>query len=270
LDRPEIRPLTIRLWKKDLYRQRSHRSKELEKLWDDQSTRQSFAFHILQDPDTNEHDIAHLLSIEFPLLQGSDFGWMLKHLPAIDDGRLPIWVHAVWLLTMRNDITQWWDLFLQTISKIPTLRSRFPLLRAWNLDEPIARKAKADHLREKRRRRRRLQHGITASDLQTRIQLDLDRISKGSPSNWVSLCYHLALKEGDRLYPPFLHHNIKEMPGWQAFDGEQRALIEAAARSFLITCSDNFENLHARSNFSDPGYAAIWLLRDECASNEEL
>jgi hypothetical protein len=270
LDQPEIRLLTMRLWKKDLYRQRSHRSKELEKLWEDQSIRQNLAFYLLQDPDTNEHDIVHLLSIEFPLLQGPDFGWLLERLPTIDESRLHIWVQAIWLLTICNDITQWWDLFLKTVSQIPALKSRFSLLRAWNLGEPIARKAKADYLRETRRRQRRLHHGITASDLQTRVQSDLDSISEGNPSNWVSLCYQLALKEGDRLYPPFLHHDIKEMPGWQALDDQQRALIEAAARGFLIGCSDDFEKLQARSTFSDPGYAAIWLLRDEFGSNEDL
>src|SRR5258707_6724730 len=270
LDQPEIPPLTIRLWKKDRYRQRSHRNQDLEKLWDDQSIRRNFAFYVLQDPDTNEHDIVHLLATEFPLLQGSDFGWILERLPTIDQSRLTIWVQAIWLLAIRNDITQWWDLFLHTISQIPALKLRFSLLRAWNLDEPIARKAKADFLRETRRRRRRLQHGITASDLQTRIQSDLDRISQGSSSNWVSLCYQLALKEGDGLYPPFLHHDIKEMPGWQASDDQRRALIEAAARGFLIGCSDDFEKLQARSNFSDPGYAAIWSVRDEFESNGEL
>ena len=269
LNRPEIRQLAIRLWKKDVYRQRSHRSKDLEQLWEDQSIRQSFAFYTLQDPDTSEHDIAQLLSVEFPLLQGSDFGWILDLLPTIEESRLTIWIQTVWLLTTRNNITKWWDLFLQSINEIPALKSRFSLLRAWSLDEPIARQAKADYLREIRRRQR-LDRGITASDLQTRIQLDLTRISEGSHSSWASLCYHLSLKEGDRLYPPFLHHDVTQMPGWQAADDNGRALIKAAAKSFLIGCTDDFETLHARSTFSDPGYAAIWLLRDEFDNDQEL
>src|SRR5258708_38770295 len=86
----------------------------------------------------------------------------------------------------------------------------------------------------------------------------------------VFFCHQVLEKEGEGFHPPFLHHDIKEMPGWQASDDQRRALIEAAARGFLIGCSDDFEKLQARSNFSDPGYAAIWSVRDEFESNGEL
>ena len=268
LDQPQIRDPGIRLWKKDLYRQRSHRSRELAKLWGNQSIRQSFACYILQDPQTTEHDVSHLFSFEFPLLEGSDLGWVLERLPTIDQNRQPIWAHAVWLLTMRHDITEWWDLFLQRL-EIPALKSRFSLVRAWDMNEPVARKAKADHLRQQRRRHR-FERGISASDLQARIEEELERISEGNSSRWVNLCHYLPLEEGDKCYPPFLHHDVTQMPGWLVADEKRRSRIKAAARSFLIDCSDDFETLQARSTFSDPGYLAIWLLRDEFYTDEEL
>jgi hypothetical protein len=262
LDRPEIRDSAIRLWKKDFYRHRSHRTAELEKLRGNESIRQSFAFYVLQDPETTKDDVVHLLSVEFSLLEGSDFEWLLQVLPTIEESRLAVWVLAIWLLSMRTNIAKCWDLFLQRLDEVPLLRSKFELLRAWNLDEPIAIQAKADHLLEQQRRQR-IESGISASDLEARIEYELKRVSEGEPSSWANLCSYLSLKEGDTHYPQLLPHDVTQMPGWLKSDEKRRTLIKAAANEFLQNCSDDFETLRTRSTFSDPGYLAIWLLRGE-------
>jgi hypothetical protein len=269
LDRPEIRDSAIRLWKKDFYRQRSHRTAELEKLWENRYVRQGFAFHVLQDPQTTEHDVVHLLSVEFSLLEDSDFEWLLQVLPTIEEDRLPFWVLAIWLMSMRTNVAKNWDLFLQRLNEVPLLRSKFELLRAWDLDEPIAVQAKEDHLREQERRQH-IEGGISDSDLEARIEYELKRVSEGKPWSWANLCNYLSLKEGDTLFPQILPHDVTQMPGWLKSDEKRRTLIKASAEAFLQNCSDDFGTLRARSTFSDPGYLAIWLLRGEFDGDAEL
>lgn len=269
LDRPEIRDSAIRLWKKDFYRGRSHRTADLEKLWENQTVRRSFAFHVLQDPETTEHNLVRFLSVEFSLLEDSDLGWLLEALPSIDENRLPVWVQAIWLLSMGTSRAKCWDLFLQRLDEIPLLRSKFEWLRAWNLEEPIALQAKADHLSQQQRRQRS-QSGISPSDLEARIEYELKRSAQGESQSWADLCYHLLLKAGDTHFKPILPHDVAQTPGWLNADERRRALIRATAKEFLLKCSDNFKTLRARSTFSDPGYLAIWLLRCEFDADPEL
>jgi hypothetical protein len=270
LEEPKIRASAIRLWRKYTYRQRSRRSDELNELWNDDSLRRTFAFYVLQHPETTNDDVAQLLFDAFPLLEGRDLGWILEELPAIGADRLPIWVQATSLLARPDDVVKCWDLFLTRITQIPILQSRFSWLRTWDVNEPAARKAKADFLRDERRRVRFERGGLTPDDTRKLIDRGLQLISEGKYWNWEFLCKNLTLEEGDVSYPPLLPHDVTTTPGWQNADVSRRILIKEAARKFLIGCSDGYETLRARSTFSDPGYLAIWLLRDEFDSNREL
>ena len=60
-----------------------------------------------------------------------------------------------------------------------------------------------------------------------------------------------------------LDHDLTEFPGWKAADETRRNEIRTAARSFLLNYSDGYAQIGARTNYFEPGYIAVWLLRDE-------
>jgi hypothetical protein len=59
-------------------------------------------------------------------------------------------------------------------------------------------------------------------------------------------------------------------PGWLSADAARQNSIRTAARNFLLKHSDGYAEIGARTNFSDPGYIAVWLLRHEIRADEEL
>ena len=93
-------------------------------------------------------------------------------------------------------------------------------------------------------------------------------IGSGKTWNWINLCDHLFLKEGETRYS--LHHDVTVTPGWERASEERRAAIRQTAKQFLLEQNDGYEALNKRTNYSDPGYLAIWLLRDEIKRSEEL
>jgi len=67
-----------------------------------------------------------------------------------------------------------------------------------------------------------------------------------------------------------LKHDLTEFPGWKRATEHRREEITAAARQFLLSHSDGYAEIGSRTNYSDPGYLAIWLLRDEVRADQEL
>jgi hypothetical protein len=273
LKEPKIREATIRFWreKKRKYEHLSggRRDDELETLWTNDSVRRDFAFAVFEEPETTEDDVSHLLFDTFPLFEGRDLEWVLERLPDVTANRLPVWAKVVWWLARPENTVCCWDLFLQRIQQIPELQSCFAWLRAWDLDDPESRKAKARYLWDERRRLRWAQRRKTP-DPNDLISRDLELIAQGEHWCWKSLCDNLSLKAGDSHYHAHLRHDITEEPGWKASDEKRRALIRKAAKQFLLHHSDGYEELNARTNFSDPGYLAIWLLRDEVKDDQAL
>jgi len=168
-----------------------------------------------------------------------------------------------------ENVIKCWDRFLQAIDEVPALAAQFEWLRAWQLDEPIARKAKAQHLWDERRSRR-FKKKQKLPDIPELIDKELAKIKSGDSWRWQNLAWFLSLEEGRTCYPAFPHHDVTECPGWQKSDEKQREAIKNAARNFLLQHSDGYNQLRSRTNYADPGYAAIYLLRDEIEKNRSL
>ncbi len=273
LEHAPIRDAAIALW---LQKRRNFEhprigdgSEELETLWADVSIRRSFAFALLNDAKTTDEDVWRLLFDAFAVLEGTDLQWILEQLPRVSANRVPIWVKAVSCLARPEHTVKCWDFFLQRIDEIPELANCFSWLRIWHLDEPEARQAKARHLRNERQRKR-IHRRLAAPHAQDLIAKDLALIANGEYWAWINLCQDLCLKEGQTHYPAVLQHDITESPAWETSDEAQRAIYRDAARGYLLHHSDGYKALHSRTNFSDPGYVAISLLRDRLSLDAAL
>jgi hypothetical protein len=261
-----IRDGAIRLWR-EKRRHFEHprggdEANDLVELWNSDAIRREFASAVLLDQHTTDEDVSHLLFDVFPLLEPRDLEWVMEQLPTVPPERLPLWIHCVSHLAYPDNVAKCWDRFLQAIEDVPELRAQFAWFRAWQLDEPEARKAKAQHLwNERRRRRFRKQRKLP--DISDLVDKELAKVAKGDHWRWQNLAWYLSLAEGQALYPAFPHHDVTEGHGWQKSDANQRTAITNAAKEFLLRHSDGYEVLKHRTNFSDPGYVTIHLLRDE-------
>ncbi len=273
LQQLEIRQAIVRLWreKKRKYEHLStgHRNDEVEALLGEDLIRRDLASAVFDDPETTEDDVAHLLLDSVSVLQARDLGWVLERLPAVNPNQLPVWTRIVSYLARPENIVGCWDLFLQRIQEIPNVRTAFSWLRAWDVDAAESRKAKADYLRDQRRRRRwnKRREGPHPKEL---IAKGLEEVAKGNYWQWINLSAYLSLKPGDTHYNAHLRHDVTQEPGWQAADEQTRVQIRNSAKQFLLRCKDGFQQLGARTNYCNPGYLAIWLLGDEINTNETL
>jgi hypothetical protein len=244
-------------------------AKDLVELWNTDAIRREFASAVLLDQGTTDDDVSHLLFDAFPMMEPHDLEWLFEQLPSVPPHRLPLWIHCVRCLAYPDNVAKCWDRFLQAVQDVPELRAQFTWLRAWRLDEPEARSAKARYLWDERRRRRLIKRR-NVPDIPVLIGKELGEIAKGDYWRWKNLAWYLSLSEGQALYPVFPHHDVTERFGWQKSDANQRAAITNAAREFLLRHSDGYEVLGHRTNFSDPGYVAIHLLRDEIERDSGL
>jgi hypothetical protein len=268
-----VRQGAVRLWR-ERRRHFEHprggdEANDLMKVWDTDAIRREFASAVLLDEGTTDEDVSHLLYDVFSLLEPRDLAWVLEQLPRVPPERLPLWIHSVRRLAYPENVTKCWDLFLKTIEETPGLGFQFEWLRAWELDEPKARKAKAQHLWDERRRRR-FREKRNLPDISDLVGKELAKVANGDHWRWKNLAWYLSLAEGQALYPAFPHHDVTERHGWQKSGENQRTAIKNSAREFLLRHSDGYEVLRKRTNFSDPGYVAIQLLRDEIDQDRGL
>ena len=147
------------------------------------------------------------------------------------------------------------------------MAARFEWLRAWQLDEPIARSAKARWLKQKRQLARFAAREQVPSP-ESLIQHWLSSGEVGSASAWVPLSTVLFFKEGERRRTSF-DADVTQSDGWMNADESRQNSIRALARRFLIECADRSEN-SATSNYTFAGYRAGVLLRENMRADSEL
>ena len=195
----EVRQRAIRLWREKRRRFEHPRggdeAKELVELWNNESVRREFASVVLLDEDTIDEDVAHLVFDTFSLLEPGDLEWALEQLSTTPVERLPLWIHCLRQLVYPENVIKCWDRFLQAIDEVPALAAQFEWLRAWQLDEPIARKAKAQHLWDERRSRR-FKKKQKLPDIPELIDKELAKIKSGDSWRWQNLAWFLFLEEG--------------------------------------------------------------------------
>jgi hypothetical protein len=220
--------------------------------------RRSFLRALLEDTTTAERDVG-LLFTHGELFQANDFEWALDRLRAAQPSLRAKWAEIVALLARSPELQRCWDYFLSTLREVPELPSRFEWLRAWEIDEPLARKEKARWLKNKRvlERLAKRSEGISPKEL---VEHWLAAGSKGSASAWVPLSKIIFFKEGERHRSAF-DADVTKAVGWLESDEQRRDAIRNLARRFLIEHEDRGTG-SSTTNYTFAGYRAGVLLRD--------
>jgi len=273
LSNPNIRRLAVRVWmtKNKNYHPLPHTndSPVIKLFKEREDIRREFVTAIINDPEVAVDDLNHLRGAHVSLILQSDLEWALHQISQAPAERRTAWASVIGSSSYPETACKCWDLLLQRIAEIPELAARFSWLRVWNLDDPDVRKAKAHSLRHKRleQRLKKRESGPKIEELTQNIFAD---IAAGKTHCWIGLCGILSLKpDQSHIFQP-LDHDLTDYPGWESADASRRDLIRAAARSFLLKHSDGYAEIGARTNFSDPGYIAVWLLHDEIRGDAEL
>ncbi len=272
LAKPEVRKIAVRVW---LVKQKRHHplphSKEspVIKLFEsDVDLRHRFVAAIVNDPATPVDSSYAVNSHHANIFLRCDFEWALNQIAQSPLDRRAAWSSLIAHASHPDTAVQCWDLFLQRIDELPALKVKFEWLRAWDLDEPMARNAKAQWLKRERLRKRFAQPK-KEFDIETETRAALADIAVGKTLRWIQLCHWLALEKNETRVS-HLNHDLTEYPGWKAADEARRNEIRAAARAFLLNHSDGFTEIGERTNFFEPGCIAIWLLKDEVRQDSAL
>lgn len=273
LSNPEIRRLAARIWvvkNKHHHPLPSSKKSLVIKLFESDATlRRDFITAIINDTATPTDDLHVVNGFHASIFLRSDFEWALNQIVQSPSDRQPAWATLISYASHPENTSQSWDLFLQRIDEIPALKAKFEWLRAWALDEPIARNAKARWLKEKRLMER-LDRPKEKLDIESATKAALADINAGKTFRWIDLCDLLSLEKNQTQVLHPLKHDLTEFPGWKSADEARRIEIRNAARAFLLEHSDGFAEIGAHTNYFDPGYIAIWLIRDEVRENSAL
>lgn len=272
LHKRSIRKIAVRLWV--VKSQRHHplpnsKDSPVVKLFESEvNLRREFVAAIVNDPSTPSNDFHAVNGLRVSIFYHSDFEWALNQIAQCPPERRAAWATLI-SYASRPDVTdQCWDLLLQRIGEISELKAKFEWLRAWDLDEPMARNAKAQWLKRERLSKQ-FERPKKEYDVEAQIKTALADIAAGKTFRWIQLCYWLAMEKSDTGWR-HLKHDMTEYPGWKSTDEARRTEIRTAARKFLLNHSDGFVEIGARTNYFDPGYVAIWLLKDEVRTDSAL
>jgi hypothetical protein len=221
--------------------------------------RRNFLRAMLESPEADEHRVS-LLFAHGELFHASDLEWALNRVRNADTPLRPKWAEVVDLLARPPELQRHWDYFLQTVQEVPELASRFQWLRAWEIDEPIARNEKARWLKHKRVLERVAKRNADISPRElVKHWLSIGR--NGSASAWVPLSEVIFFKENERHRSAF-DTDITKAIGWLKSNQHRQNDIRTLARRFLIEHEDR-SNSSATTNYTFAGYRAAVLLRDE-------
>ena len=267
-----IRRLAVRVW---VVKQQRHHplpsSKESSviKLFEsNMNLRREFVAAIVNDPNTPSDDLYTVNGLQVRVFWQSDFEWALNQIVQCPSDRRAAWAILISHASNFDILCKSWDFFLQRLDEVPELKAKFEWLRAWDLDEPMARNAKARWL-EDQRFMKQLEQPKKTHDIEAETKATLADIAVGKTFRWIQLCHWLAL-EKNQTGVSHLKHDMTKYPGWKSADEARRNEIRTAARVFLLNHSDGFAEIGARTNYFDPGCIAIWLLKDEVRKDDAL
>ena len=273
LSKPDVRQLAVKVWMtKATTHQPLPRSREsaVVTLFQERGDlRREFLAAIVDDPGVPVDNLVYLRGAYVQLILQDDLEWALDRISQSSSDRRKAWASVISSVCCPNSACKCWDLLLQRINEIPELSSTFSLLRAWNIEEPIARSAKASWLKHKRLQKR-LNQLEAVPNMESCLKQDFADIAAGKAYRWIELCGDLSVKRDETCIIHPLGHDLTKYPGWVAADERRQTLIRTAARGFLLKNSDGYAEIGSRTNFSDPGYIAVWLLRSEIRTDVEL
>jgi hypothetical protein len=247
-----------------------HRPEFQRLLESDRTLRLRFVEVVLNSQNTTAEDARHLVYGAKQWSQPGDLEWALAKIAHVPEARRPAWSEMIGALVSPDAAKPCWDLLLDRIATIPELGQQLAQLRAFVLDEPVARSAKARWLLEKRFLQRVQRNRPVPPDPETLIQEDLRRIQEGNTASWLDLCTHVRLGEKGHVKYAAARHDFTDSEGWKRADEPRRDTIRKAARTFLLGQDGGYTSSGSRTRNADPGYMAVWLLRGDIEREEEL
>jgi hypothetical protein len=239
-------------------------------LAEDESLRHQFARLYLNHPATAP-DHATRIFWSIPILYGSQsLSWLLDEVVTAPAAKRCSWARVIAVLAHNPDVTvNCWDKFLLRIKEIPELAKQFDWLRSWNLDEPLARKHKAEWLRHKRSVARMAKYTSIVPDPKIQIEASFKQFAQGNQHAWIPLWYQLILGENG-AEEHILRVDVDACPNWQHLSEEQRALIPAMARGYLLSTARHQDHSNKLTVGALAASSAIWMVRDLIPVDEEL
>jgi hypothetical protein len=268
----------VKLWKSkarnfhEFFRSGDRKDSDFAMMTDD--PRRNWIAAIINSTDEIADDHIDLITWDtYRLTKPEDFGWLLEGLLKATDEAVSAWAKAVLRMIWNEEIrVAWWDEFIDAYRRSPALRAQMPWFEETFLDSPSRRSAKAQWLWRERRFERlteRCRKRENTLDPDTEFVRAFTQISAGESWAFKDLCWALSL-DGNGHDSGHLGHDITGYPGWATITEQQKEFVREAARQFLLDRSDGWDEVGARTNYFDPGVAAIWLLRDEIESNDAL
>ncbi len=274
IDSPEVCLELVKLWKtkaknfREFFRTGDRDDADFSAI-KDEPRRKWIAALINSTAEDADSSVYHLTWDTYRLIKNEDFGWVLEGLLGATEKTAPTWAKTVRHLISTETIrVACWDEFIHTYQVSPALRAQMPWFEETSLDSPSRRSQKASWLWHERRFER-VRNRRRGPDPETEIDDAIAKISEGETWAFINLCWALALDEQGHRHG-HLRHDITDYPGWAKLSENQREFFREAARRFLLERSDGWEELGTETNYSRPGVVAIWLLRDEVDSDDEL
>jgi hypothetical protein len=233
---------------------------------------QQFCELYLNSVGTKSDEVSSLLS-PIPLLEGTGaLNWLLDALPNVIPEHRSNWVTAIAYLTNDSQVmASCWDLLLTRIEEIKELGVSFEWLRPWNLNEPLARKAKAHWLRDQRRRARyarELSENVPpdpAVEIATAFRL----FAKGDRSAWAHLWFYVASSKDD-TDTDWYTCDLTNCVNWGLLSEVQKQSVSDLARSYLFSDHRNGNHRDSMDVVQHAGASAVWMLREDIAKDSLL
>jgi hypothetical protein len=236
-----------------------------ERLGNDEVFRRSLVSLLLNcelPPDLHVWTLFHDLDV---VRSSNDFEWLLKSLLAAKPSSKHAWAEMIASHAHTPELlTPSWDKFLNLVELEPALRSRFEWLRAWDLDEKVARSSKARHLRDMRWKKKMEQRRRKGKNDPVPIRENALLKARENPAKtWWSLWHVLHWGDDPWKYTNFSSMDVEAYEGWNVLSTEEKRLVRACAREFLLNYDEDTSSWQPGSEASLCSTSAIWLLKDE-------
>jgi len=275
LDDPSIAGAVADIWQEWLTRRDIHhlpQDSEIQTLLGENENfrRQLWKLH-LNHPQTEPNIVLREIYPRVLMQSVDSLDWLLDQISTSPPERRVNWAAAIARFVNVSNATSCWDKLLLQIEEVPELSAQFVWLRAWSLNEQIARDAKARWLRDKRRETEQARYikQVATPDPKTALEIAFDRFSTGNQLAWVQIWHGLILgKEGNQDH--LFSIDLTTCPNWECLSTDQRQAVPTIARSFLLSDARNAAHNEKLDAIHLAAGSAIWMLRESLESDAEL
>ncbi len=276
LQEPAVRALFARMW---LQARRKHEDMPQAKgeptlhsvLSKDPALRRAFLSDTLRVPGRTDVDIYRLAEV---VNVGEDFPWLLEAISTVPErGIRREMARLAASLYNPEKHAKDFALLLRRRAEVPELAEVFEWLRPWQLDEPRAVTAKAQHVERMAWEKRMQDRKKPQPDARQVWQDAYAGLKKRTADSWAVAAHNLFYgKDQDPdAGADIERHDLETSPGWKHFGSTEHAEIREAARHFLLHQRGDPHLRKGRlTDFAIYSFRALFLLRDEIEKRADL